>query len=125
LVLAFYNVAVAISHFVAMEVCGIDTPSFFRLIANVRHGSFIAVFRMEVVIHVPMEVFGSVEPGAGADKDASVEPFRTVVAGRSTGIWRNVIVTVRAVRRDSDLDADLSGGYRGGERKSHPQCRCQ
>ena len=121
LMLAFYNVAVAVPHFVAMEVRGIDTPSLFRLFAELRYGALIAVGRMEMVVHVAMEVFRSVEPWTDADENTSVEPFRTVIAGRSAGVRRNVIVTVRTVRCDSDLDADLSGRDRGGERESRPQ----
>ena len=125
LMLAFYNAAVAVPHFVAMEVRGIDTPSLFRLFAELRYGALIAVGRMEMVVHVAMEVFRSVEPWTDADENTSVEPFRTVVAGRSAGVRRNVVEAIRTVGCDSDLDTDLSGGLRGGECKSRPQRRCQ
>jgi len=128
--LLLYNVPVPVPHFVALEVRGIDTLSFFRLLADFRHGSFITVVRMVAVVYVAMKVVWPVKPWAYADENASVKPFRAVIASRGTGVRGNVIVTVRAIGGHSHLDADLSGGCRGSGRYANPenrreQCNCK
>ena len=62
---------------------------------------------METVIYMARELLGAMKPRASANEDASGEPFRAVVACGSTIIRSDVIVTVRAVRGNADLDADL------------------
>ena len=59
------------------------------------------------VVHVAIKSMRTVEPGACADKDAAVEPFRTVVAIRSAIVRRVIVVSVRAGRRDADTDRNL------------------
>jgi hypothetical protein len=102
--------AASVTHFVAFEVGGIDTLGRFRFLADFRHGSLIAVLRMETIIHVAPEVGRAVKPWADANEDAVVKPFRTVVAGGSTGVGSNVIVTVRTFGGYSDVDGNLSLG---------------
>jgi hypothetical protein len=122
--LLLHDVTVSVVHFVPMEVRGIDPLCVLRFVADVGRGAFIAVCRMEMGIYVTMKVLRSVEPRANADEDASIEPFRTVVAGRSTGIRSNVIVTIRTIGGYSHLDADLSVRFGGGGRNSNPKRRC-
>jgi hypothetical protein len=62
---------------------------------------------MEAVIYMAREFLGAMKPRSSADEDASVKPFRAVVACGSTVIRSDVIVTIRAVRGNADLDADL------------------
>jgi hypothetical protein len=61
-----------------------------------------------MVIYVALEVFGAVIPRASANEHTIRKPFRAVVAVGSTTIRRVVIVTIRAFRWDSNVDADLS-----------------
>jgi hypothetical protein len=63
---------------------------------------------METVIYMAREILGAMKPRASANEDASVKPLRAVVACGSTVIRSDVIVTIRAVRGDADLDADLT-----------------
>jgi hypothetical protein len=48
------------------------------------------------------------EPGANADEDAAIEPFRAIVSVGNAVIRGIVIVTVGAIGSDPDVDADLS-----------------
>jgi hypothetical protein len=65
---------------------------------------------IEVVINVTVEVGGTVEPGAGSNKDASAEPLWPVVSVWSAVVRGIVEVTIWANRRCSDIDGNLSGG---------------
>jgi hypothetical protein len=73
-----------------------------------------------MVVNMATELGCAVKPRAGADEDAPVEPFRTVVAVGSTGIGRDVIVSIRTVGGGSDVDADadLSFCVSGGSREA-------
>jgi hypothetical protein len=73
---------------------------------------------MITVIHLTAEVIAAMEPRTGADEDATVKPFRTVVAGRSTAIRRGVIVPIRTFGGDSDVNADLSLHFWSGYREA-------
>lgn len=101
------HVAATIADFVSVEVINpTDRMSRVRVVAGVWHRTVVAMVRVEVVIHVAMEVVGTVEPRASTDEDAAGEPFGTVVAVGRTAIRSGVIVAVRAVRGGSDVDAD-------------------
>jgi hypothetical protein len=63
---------------------------------------------METVIHVALEVAGSMKPRASANEDVPIKPFWPVVSSGSTGVGSDVIVTIRTVRGHADVDADLS-----------------
>src|ERR1700761_7183203 len=112
------NVAPSIAHFVSLEVGLIHTPPRISSLAPVRHGAAITVFRVEPIVDVAMKIGGAVEPRAGADENTAAEPFRTVVAGRRTAVRSYVVITVGAVRSDTDTDADLSVRNRDGKRKT-------
>jgi hypothetical protein len=73
---------------------------------------------METVIHVALEVVSAMKPRASANKDTTRKPYRAVVAVGSTAIRNGVIVAVRAVRGDPNVDADLSPGFGGGYRET-------
>jgi len=69
---------------------------------------------METVIYVALELIGPMKPRAGPNEDVPAEPFRTVIAGRGTVIRSDIIVTVGAFRGYSDVNADLSLCFGGG-----------
>jgi hypothetical protein len=80
---------------------------------------------VEAVIYVTPKVFVTMKPRANADEDPASKPFRAVVAVRSAGVRRDVIVTVRTHRGRSNANGDLSVHFRrchGQENSSH---RCQ
>jgi len=112
-------VAASIAHFVSFEVGNlIDRLRRFTFIANVWLCAFIAVLGIETVIYVALEVIRAMEPRASANEDTTRKPFRAVVAVRSASIRSNVIVAVRAVRGDANVNADLSPGFGGGYRET-------
>src|SRR5258708_3120853 len=65
-------VAGPITHLVSAEV--IEGP-----VSTLRMWTMVAVMRIEAVVHVAVEVVLPVEPGAGSDKHAAVEPLRPVI----------------------------------------------
>ena len=48
------------------------------------------------------------KPLANTDEDAAHKPLRTVVAVGVAVVGSSVIVAIRAIRSDSDVDADFS-----------------
>ncbi len=100
--------SVSVVDFVAMEV-GWRMGMFGRgVLAASWHGAVISVVGMEVVIHVSVEVRRAMEPRASTDEDAARKPFGAVVAIGRAVIRSGVVVAVRTVRGDTNVDADLS-----------------
>ena len=83
-----------------------------RLATALRQRTSITMMGIKAVIHVAVKPCRSVEPWSGADKEAAREPVRSVVAVRSTAIWRVVKISVGADRRRSDTDPDLGLCFR-------------
>src|SRR6202021_2241088 len=104
----------SIPHLVPLEVSGVDPLLRHGLLATGRHGSGITVLWVEGVVDVAVKVGRAMKPRAGTDEHAPGEPFRAVVAGRSTAIRRDVVVAVRTFRCPADIDAHL-GLCRGGD----------
>jgi hypothetical protein len=100
-------VATPIAHFISLEPPGSLAP-FCASLAVVRSVATVAVLWIEAVIYMAVKVIGAMKPGANADECASMEPFWSVIAIRSTAIRSVVIVTIGTYRGDSDADADLS-----------------
>ena len=103
----FSYVASSIPRFVSLEVRAIDTLGRLGFFATFWRWALISVVWMETVIHVALETTSAMKPRASANEAVSIKPFRAVVAGGSTAIWSDVIVTVGAVRSYADLDAVL------------------
>ena len=112
LVMLRMHVTMAIAHFATAEVFGMTVPSGAGSFTAMRIRAVVAVIGMEVGIDVAVEVFGTVEPGAGADEDTAVEPLRAVVAVGRAVVGRNGVVAVGADGGGADVDADL--GIRAG-----------
>jgi hypothetical protein len=113
----------AITHLVPFEVLDfIEMLPRFWPIANLRHGAFVPMIRVEAVIYVTPKVFVTMKPRANTDENPATKPFRAVVAVRSAGVRRDVIVTVRTHRGRSNANGDLSVHFRsrhGQENSSH------
>ena len=60
--------------------------------AALGHWTLVTMMRVEVIVDVPVEVGGTVEPGACPNEDSAVEPFRPVVAIRRTGVRRVIVI---------------------------------
>ncbi len=99
---------------------GIDEAQRFSAARG--HTALEAMIRMEMVIYIAVEVITTVEPRAGADKDAVGEPFRSVISGGCAAVRGNVVVTVGAVGCDSDIDSDLCLCQWGGSREADSRC---
>ena len=98
--------AVFIMHFPAMKL-----PALLnRVFAARRCRTVISVTIVEGVVYMAMKAMRAVEPWPGADKDSAREPLGTIVAIRRAFVWRVVEVAVRALRRGSDLNCNLSLG---------------
>jgi hypothetical protein len=111
-------VTASVPHFVAFKVRAIDALGRLGFLAACGQCALIAVFRMELIIYVALEVAGAVKPRAGADEDVPAKPFRTVISRGSTIIRGDVIVTIRTIRGYSDVNADLSIRFGGGNREA-------
>ncbi len=70
--MASASVAAPITHLVSVEVIK-------GLVSTVRMWTMVAVMWIETVIHVAVEVVSTVEPRAGSDEHAAVEPLGPVV----------------------------------------------
>ncbi len=89
---------------------------FSRAFAAFREVTAVALTKVIVVIDMTVKMFGAMEPRPGTNKDAAIEPFRTVVSIRRAVVWRNLVVTIGANRRCSDADGNLCRGLvRGGD----------
>jgi len=95
-------VTAATTHLVSMEVIE-------GLVSTSRKWTTVAVMWIEAVINVTAKVVGAVKPGAGSDEDSSAEPLGPVVPVWGAVVWGIVEVTIRANRRCSDIDGNLSG----------------
>jgi len=73
-------VAAPVAHFVPLKVIE-------GFVSALRNGTLVAVMGIETVINVALEFVGAVEPGAGADEHAGVEPLGAVVAVRRAVVW--------------------------------------
>ena len=72
----------------------------------------VAMVGVEVIVYVAAELGAAMKPWAGTDEDAAGEPLRAVVAVRSAAIGRRFVISIGADRGWSDVDADLSFGFR-------------
>src|SRR5260370_40780515 len=99
---AAYVAAASITHFVSVEVIE-------GLISTRRMWTFVAVMWIEAVINVAAELVGAVEPRAGSDEHAVVEPLGPVVPVWGAGVWREVVEPIRANRLWPDIDGDPGG----------------
>jgi hypothetical protein len=93
-------VAASITHLVSVEVIK-------GLVSTVRMWTSVAVMWIEAVINVAVEVVGAVEPRAGSDEYAAVEPLGPVVPVWGAVVWSDIVVAIWANRFWSDIDRDL------------------
>jgi hypothetical protein len=94
------RVAASIMHFVSVKVIE-------GLISTRWTWTSVAVMWIEAVINVAAEIVGAVEPRAGSDEHAAVEPLRAVVAIGGAVIWGEVVKAIGALWLWSDIDGDL------------------
>ena len=103
-----------ISRFVRMEVTE-------RLFPALWHRSPVTMVGIVAIIDVAVEAMRAVEPRAGSEEDPADEPIRPIVAIRGTGIWGVIKVPVRANRRGSNVDGNLSRCYRHSTHHSNSE----
>jgi len=113
------DVTAPIPHFIAFEVVNlIEMLVGIGSFTASGLGAVIAMFGMEMVIYVAVEACGTMKPRAGANEEAAGKPLWTVVAVGGTVVRSNVIVAVRAFRRDADVDLYLSLRFGSGYREA-------
>ena len=94
------NVSASITHLVSAEVIE-------GLISTRRTWTNVAMMWIEAVINVAAEVVGAVEPRAGSDKHAAVEPLGPVVPIWGAVVGGEVVKAIRANWLCPDIDGDL------------------
>jgi hypothetical protein len=104
LVFARRLAAMHIMHCLSVKFCAMLRWPF----AFCRKRPMVTLAIVEVMIDVPVEMVRPVKPGSGADEDTACEPFGPVVAVWSAIVGRSLIIPVRANRRFSDGDCNLS-----------------
>jgi hypothetical protein len=109
----FADVTTSIPHFISLKV-GNLVHVFVRLgsVATVRRWAGIAMMHIEVIIDVAVEMSWSMKPRAGANEYSAYKPFRAVIAVWRAIVWGVIVVAVRTVGSDPDINGDLS--VRGG-----------
>jgi hypothetical protein len=105
--------AASVALFVSGEVALVDAPRRLSFLARVWHCALVPMLGMESVIDLAAETVGAMKPWTRAYEDISSKPLRAVVARGSAAIRSEVIVTVGALRGDTDTDADLRLCFRG------------
>jgi hypothetical protein len=108
-------VAVSITHLVSVEVIE-------RLFSTLRMWTNVAVMWIEAVINVAAEIVGAVEPRAGSDEHAAVEPLGPVVPIWGAVVWGEVVKAIRADRLWPNIDGDLGGCSARDAQQSSSQC---
>jgi hypothetical protein len=96
--------------FVAVEVGGSKSSPCYSMVAGVGYRASISVIGVEVVIDVAVEVARAMEPRAGSDEDAAVEPLRAIVPIRGAAVGSGFVIAVGATGSDTDADVDLGLG---------------
>lgn len=95
-----------IAYFISFELSGIGR-ALCGPFAIFRPPSAISMLRIETVVHMSMEVCGSVKPGTNANEGAMMKPFRAIVSIRSAPIRGIVKVSVGTGWSHSDANVDL------------------
>jgi hypothetical protein len=82
-----------------------ELPAVFRRVLTAfGKMSTISLAKVEMMIDMPVKTFRSVEPGPRANEHSAGEPFRAIIAIRSTVVRRDFVVSVRANRGSADTD---------------------
>jgi hypothetical protein len=109
------GVAATVTRLVSFEILDlVRMPGGRGPLPALWHRTLVAMVRIETVVYVAIEVGGAVKPGPSANEDAANKPFRAVVTVGSARIGSIVKVSVRAYRRGTDIDGDLSLGLSFG-----------
>jgi len=88
-----------------------------RVLPARREMAMIAVAIVEGMIHMPMEVVRTVEPGTRSNKHSARKPLRPIIPIRRAVIRRNLVISIRTDRRLADLHSDLSRSLIAGHQK--------
>src|ERR1700733_3276735 len=90
----------------------------------IRGGAFVALLRVEVVVHLAVEIVRALIPRARSDEGPILKPFWAVVSKRSASKGSRIKIPVRTIRRGSDVTG-LSAHCRGIGRETDPHHRGQ
>ncbi len=90
------------------------------LFSMTRHRAVVTMARIEAIIYVSIKSTMPMEPRPRANKQATVEPIRAVVAIRSAVVRRVIKVSVRTHWLRPDVDGNLS--WRNLRAHNHANC---
>ena len=101
-------VAAPVTHLVSLEVGDLfGVSGCLTRLAALWQSALVTVMHIEMIIHVPAEVRSAMEPGSGANEDATGKPFRPVIAIRSTGVRWVIVIPIRTLGSSADADSYL------------------
>ena len=120
---AIDDVAASIAHFVAAMEAAAGMMS--RMSSTRGQVSVIAMMRIEMVIHVAMEVGGTVKPWTGADENAARKPLRAVIAIRRAGVGSVTEIPIGTDRSRADVHGDSDLRFGRGRHHEHGEERCE
>ena len=83
-----------------------------RPLSTIRQRSHVSVVGIIAIVHVTIEVMTAMKPRAGSDENAASKPIRSIITIGSAVIRGIVEITVRAHRRHSNVDGNLSRSHR-------------
>jgi hypothetical protein len=94
-----------------------------RLFPALRSRPVVTVMRIVAVVDVAVEATGAMEPGASSEEDPANEPIGPIVAIGSALIWGIVKIPVRAYRRRSNVNGNLSRYHGHAAHQRNSECR--
>jgi hypothetical protein len=80
---------------------------FRWMLAASRKTAVVSLAIVEMMVNMPVEMFGAVKPWPCSNEDAACEPLWPVIAIWSAVVGRSFIVPVRTYRRFSDPNGNL------------------
>ena len=95
-----------------------------RLCTTIRVRTAVSEVRVIAIIHMPIKPTRPAKPRSRTDKDAAVEPVRTVVAIRRTVVRGIVVVPVWTRGRNPDIKRNLRRSQRRTSCQQRPNHRC-
>ena len=106
--------AMGVMHCTSMELCAVLSGT---LVARGER-PMVALAKVQIMIDVPVKMFGPVEPRSRADEYPARKPFRAIVTIRRAVIRRDLVVPVWTNRGLSDAYGNLCTNLLSGSQQN-------
>jgi len=83
-------------------------PMLSRVLTARRETTVVSLPVIQVVIHMPVKMVRTVEPGTRSNKHSARIPLRPIIPIRSAVIRRSLVISIRTNRRFANLHSNLS-----------------